>query len=265
LQIPYGAGATEMGALLGYRGVPEAEGGGKSLGRLMNELLPQMEGLGINLDLGALAKIDVISVDGCKNIPDALDRVTEKAAAANVALDESTVLVMPLDARHQLAWAAKEEADKRGFAFERHLPQGSDPDEGLPPAQEALGDVDEAASTMNDLCQEAQEAAQSALFGESISCMRHAVGIAVAHFGWCHYYTGHMLRYQHQVLRATGNDDNEREGIQFLKRMCHELEAQGPGETNEKLAACLQMLANEAEASDEDLAERLRTLASQVA
>ena len=88
----------------------------------MNELLPQMQGLGINLDLGALAKIEVISIDGCTNIAEALDGITEKATAAGVALDESTVLVMPLDARHQLAWAAKEEADRRGYAFERHLP-----------------------------------------------------------------------------------------------------------------------------------------------
>jgi hypothetical protein len=229
---------------------------------MLSEMMPQLSEM--NLSLGALSEVHQLRVDSASSIAEALDRLEQEAKKHGVALDDSTHVIFPLDSRHDLAWAIKEETEKRGYTFSRHIPDDAEPQDGIDPTPEPEGPAEEAAAKMNGLCQRALEVAQGANYSEAMSFMRQALGLAVTHFGWAHHYTGHMLRYLAQVLRATGNDSNTAEALLFLRRLCFVLEHETP-RTDNRLAQCLQRLAEETRSVDDPLAARLQTLAERVA
>lgn len=263
LEIPYGEGADSMGGTLGYRGLPGDGGDGAvaDINAMMSELMPQMADMGLNL--GALSEVQVLSTTGHKTVAETLDALATMAAEKDVELGEQTTVVFPLDARMSLAWSVKEEAEQRGFEFDRHIPHDAQPADGLVLAAEPTRDADDAAIHMNRLCEQAMAAGEGAEFGEAMTCMREAVGLAITHFGWTHHYTGHMVRYLGQFLRATGNDDNGRENVLYLRTLCYALEqdAGGRGEWSEQFVACLGTLSEEAEELDDaGIVARLQAL-----
>lgn len=65
----------------------------------------------------------ILAAEECKNIPEAIDKLLEMAKKHKIPLAQSFTLVFPLDDRHNLAWIVKEEADRRGWKFDREAPR----------------------------------------------------------------------------------------------------------------------------------------------
>ena len=91
LQIPYSHEALQLGVSLGYR-------------------------------IEAASEVQVERAGGFETLEQALAGISEQVETLDVTLGEDTVLVFPLDSRHELAWAVKDEADSRGWGFARYTP-----------------------------------------------------------------------------------------------------------------------------------------------
>lgn len=183
--------------------VPYAEGATR-----MRAALITFDPMGINLS-GPVA-----------NIPEAIS-VLKPAG-------DAVTLVYPHDDRHDLAWAAKEEADKRSWQFARHIPRILEIPPDLETAYESFDtgsaeDALDAAAAQRRILQLGEEGREYFSTGmdmlPAMRVLRHALWLALRFFGWQNPGTALMLRNLGYVLRATGNQDNIDEFIYLLRRM----------------------------------------------
>jgi hypothetical protein len=128
-------------------------------------------------------------------------------------------LVFPLDGRHALAGAALEEAQRRGFAFSRHLPPGEahwllDP-ESTDAAPDLSGEA--LAALLEKLGGEAGEAARDAELGEAMGILRQIVAVCARHSLLWDKKGLWALGALIEVAGATGNDDNLREAGELIR------------------------------------------------
>lgn len=160
------------------------------------------------------------------NIPEALVQIETLAGADR--LNSSTTLVYAHDDRHDLAWTVKEEADRRGWQFARHVPDILQ----IPPGEETAYESFETGSPEDVLPpREAQVLVMQLgeqgreYFGTgmdllpAMNVMRHALWLCLRHFGWQSPGTALTLRNFGYVLRATGNQDNMDEFIYLMRRL----------------------------------------------
>lgn len=159
------------------------------------------------------------------DVPAAIQEI-EKLAGEKIS--SAPVLVCPHDDRHDVAWVIKEEADKRGWGFSRHVT-------GLlqiPADRECAYEAFETGSAEDSLPQRDAQVLIMQLgeqgreyFGSgmdflpAMSVMRHSLWLALRHFGWQSPGTALTLRNLGYVMRATGNQDNIDEFIYLMRRL----------------------------------------------
>jgi hypothetical protein len=168
------------------------------------------------------AGVATLVVQDCVNIPETVDKLLAAATAAGIHAGGKLTLVYPLDPRHGLAWTVKDAADKRGWEFSRHVPE----------AEAAKGDayvpfwVARTGSADDGLD---QAAAQEKVFSlnrqgydcfssgmdllEAMGYLRHALQLCHQHLGLRHPAAVYTVRNLMATLRATGNHDNELDGL----------------------------------------------------
>jgi hypothetical protein len=173
--------------------------------------------------------IKLMELNNCTTIPSAVEEIYQQAIKTGIALDSSLTLVYPHDARHGLAWPAKEAADKRGFKFERQIPDtiklpfdlvtgyenfdtGSKEDSLSP---------DEAQQYIMQLNNEGHELYSSGELLEAMGPIRHALWMALRHFGWSLPITTYTIRNLGYILYGTGNNENQAEFIYLTGRMLY--------------------------------------------
>lgn len=147
------------------------------------------------------------------------------------------VLVCPHDDRHDVAWDVKEEADRRGWGFSRHVAGLLE----IPPDRETAYEAFDTGSAEDSMTpRDAQvmimqlgEQARE-YFGTgmdllpAMSVMRHSLWLALRYFGWRSPGTALTLRNFGYVLRATGNKDNTDEFIYLMRRLVFQWKAAPP-------------------------------------
>lgn len=160
------------------------------------------------------------------NIPEALAQLEGLVGADRLKTD--ITLVYAHDDRHDLAWTVKEEADRRGWQFARHVPdllkippseetayesfETGSPEDSLPPR--------EAQVLVMQLGDQGREYFGTGMdFLPAMNVMRHALWLCLRHFGWQSPGTALTLRNFGYVLRATGNRDNTNEFIYLMRRL----------------------------------------------
>lgn len=186
LDIPYAKDANKMRAVLAYS-EPEKE-----------------------------EYADLLKASDCKNIPEAVKKIFEEAESSDIMIDSTITLVYPLDDRHLLAGYARDEADKRKINFSRHIPDCMK----LPVAfetsyenfdtgsSEDTFDFDQAREMILQLNEEANDSFNRNDLLEAMGPLRHALWLALRHFGWKHPACAYTLRNLGYTLTATGNSDN---------------------------------------------------------
>jgi hypothetical protein len=181
----------------------------------------------------ARMRVEVIALEPLKLIrsstaADLQTALHEVETAAPLPSSGLPVLVCPHDDRHDVAWVVKEEADKRGWGFSRHV-------EGLlqiPPDRETAYESFDTGSPEDTLApRDAQVLIMQLgdqareLFGTgmdllpAMSVMRHSLWLALRYFGWRSPGTALTLRNLGYILRATGNQDNADEFIYLMRRL----------------------------------------------
>jgi len=74
-----------------------------------------------------------VEVAGCNDVPDAIEKCGAVIAELGLAMSKTFDLVYPRYAvsgplelaMHEIAWIVKDEAERRGFGFEREIPQAT--------------------------------------------------------------------------------------------------------------------------------------------
>jgi hypothetical protein len=173
---------------------------------------------------GAEVLSAVLGVDGrllveqdAPTLSTAIDRLLGGAAAVGLTGLRPTI-VLPLDGRHALAHQVLEEAHRRGWPFERHLPpgqgvhlidlDGADAEPQLP--------VEALPSRLEALSHEANEALRASELGEAIGILRQLLALSWRHLGLFHPNTLWVLENQLAVAGRTGSDDNVGEAIELV-------------------------------------------------
>lgn len=160
--------------------------------------------------------IRTIALENLPDIPLALERAMKTTTEQKITIGPEFTLVYPLDSRHGVAWAVKEEADKHSFQFSRHIPPDAVPDvEAYPGFAEITGSPedklsrDDSRALVMRLNAEAQEFFSTGMdLPDAMSSLRHALQVASARLGWNDPAMVYALRNFGYVMRATGNDEN---------------------------------------------------------
>lgn len=176
-----------------------------------------------------LIAFEPLSLTRSSGVPDLQAALRELETAAPLALPGVVpVLVCPHDDRHDVAWVVKEEADKRGWGFSRHVPGLLE----IPPDRETAYESFDTGSAEDSLApREAQVMIMQLgeqgreYFGTgmdllpAMGVMRHSLWLALRYFGWKSPGTALTLRNLGYILRATGNRDNTEEFIYLMRRL----------------------------------------------
>ncbi len=173
-----------------------------------------------------------IPIEGMMDIPGTVEAALKISSARNFVVSPDFTLVIPLDSRHGVAWVVKEEADKRSYAFSRHIPPHAipsmnayprfatvtgSPEDDLPAA--------EAKALVIRLNTEAQEFFSTGMdMPDAMSCLRHALQTASKHMGWTNPAMVYTLRNFGYVMRATGNDENLNEFLCLSRILADEFD-----------------------------------------
>lgn len=143
------------------------------------------------------------------DIPAVCDALLASAREAGHTASAVT-LVYPLDGRHQLAHLALEEAQRRGWRFERHLPRGAEPHlldlEGADAAP--TWEAGEVATLFDALIKEIQQAVQASELGEALAILRRLLALGLRHFGAWHPDTFWAASNLMRFAGGTGADAN---------------------------------------------------------
>ncbi|MBC7863478.1 MAG: hypothetical protein IAF38_10915 [Bacteroidia bacterium] len=174
-------------------------------------------------------KISVINSDGCRDIPETILKLENLAVEKGVLIDTSIVLVYPHDDRHGLAWPVKEQSEKKGWQFSRQIPA-----DFYPPAEDLIlySSFDDGSQEMHFDISGAQQkimnlnAAARDEFSEGdmlpvMGKLRHALRVSVRNLGWASPLTVYTLRNLLTAFNATGNYENQNEGIFLIKQLIH--------------------------------------------
>ncbi|MFL5730840.1 MAG: hypothetical protein ACJ75J_15230 [Cytophagaceae bacterium] len=184
--------------------------------------------------------IQVISIEGCKDIPDAVSKAEAEATQKKITIDHSLVLVIPLDDRMGLAWPVREMADNKKYEFSRHIPSNQFP----APAKlilysaynngsrEVTMEKEVAQQKIHELNEQAKQEFSGGDMLPVMTLLRHAMSLSVQHFGWTHPLTGFTLRNLMYCFRGTGNGDNEFEGKFLVLQMIEAFNASPPSRTS---------------------------------
>jgi hypothetical protein len=175
-------------------------------------------------------KVGLAETSDCKNIPEAVDKLFELAKDKGIAIDSSLTIVYPLDARHGLAYPAKETAEKKSVRFSRHIPDIMKLPVDLLTAYEIFdtgssedtASNDDAQRMVLDLNQEAVDSCNSGDLLEAMGPLRHALWLVLRHFGWHSPGTVYTLRNLGAVLNATGNDENRAETLYLIGKLVYQ-------------------------------------------
>ncbi len=224
LQIPYSHEALQLGVSLGYR-------------------------------IEAASEVQVERAGGFETLEQALAGISEQVETLDVTLGEDTVLVFPLDSRHELAWAVKDEADSRGWGFARYTPEGSLPGEGALIQPEPMPEQG-AGQYSFELCDRATVAARDQRLGDAFTLLREALGVTTTHLGWHSDATCGVLMYFVTLLVGSRSPENQGEALLLLRRLCHELDQQGSPPSSGAVAF-LERLVSWAQGLEPDLGRRL--------
>ncbi len=185
---------------------------------------------------------------GLQDIPQAVEAAFATGKELAVSFDDSVVLVFPLDHRMMLASVTRDCADQRKCGFSRHIPQGFLPDPTVFPfitetgSEEDTMDADHVRARLSDLFSEGEANIGTPDNLEAMSSLRHALRLAVHHFGWNHFGTAYVLRDLAALAIATGAEDNYRSCL-FLLRIFKQKLKQDEWEDTEFMSTLLGQIA----------------------
>jgi hypothetical protein len=190
----------------------------------------------------------------CKDVPDAIAQLEKIAGDKGISIEKNITLVYPLDMRHGLAWAVKENADKKGWQFSRHIPAGQYPDPGKlflyshfdNGSSEMTLDKPSASLRIIELQGEALDAMNDGDMLPVMGTLRHALSLSVTHEGWANSDTLMTLYLLLNAFARTGNPDNLTEGHFLVRQALMAINSRlpGPGTPgNDRLAANLNKIA----------------------
>jgi hypothetical protein len=161
----------------------------------------------------------VTSVRG-KDIPAVCDALLAAAKAAGHT-PSSVMLIDPLDGRHDLAHVMLEEANRRGWGFERHVPRGQEAhllDLDGADAEPALA-ASEISARIDELGQETQGAIDASELGEALGIARQALTMLVRHRGFWHPDTLWIASSLMDVAAQTGAGENIDEAAGLIEHV----------------------------------------------
>ncbi|HEY6159755.1 MAG TPA: hypothetical protein VI112_00990 [Bacteroidia bacterium] len=198
----------------------------------------------------------------CKDVPDAIAQLEKIAADNGISMGKEMLLVYPLDMRHGLAWAVKENADKKGWGFSRHIPAGQYPDPNKlilyshfdNGSSEMTLDKPSASLRIIELQGEALDEMSDGDMLPVMGILRHALSLSVTHEGWVNSDTLMTLYLLLNAFARTGNPDNINEGHFLVKQALMAITSRlpGPGTPgNDRLAANLDKIAAAVENNDD--------------
>lgn len=177
-----------------------------------------------------------IPIEKQSDIPGTVDTALRVASERKLIVGTDFTLVYPLDSRHGVAWAVKEESDKRSFQFSRHIPSNGMPTPADYPrfadttgSREDHLSREEARALVVRLNTEAQEFFSTGMdMPDAMSCLRHALQAASKHLGWTDPIMTYSLRNFGYVMRATGNAENLQEFLSLAGILASELGDNSP-------------------------------------
>jgi hypothetical protein len=152
------------------------------------------------------------------NVAMALDRLAASADKHHVTIGTPTV-VFPLDGRHGLAGAVLEEAQRRGWHFDRHLAPGNAHyllDFEGPDAGPGLG-ADALTAKLREVGAEVQAATNGHELAEAMSALRHVVTLCVPRDGWWAVRPLSALSSLVYIAAGTGNAENVGEACELVR------------------------------------------------
>jgi hypothetical protein len=155
-----------------------------------------------------------------KNIPAVCDALLAAAKEAGHAVS-SVALIDPLDGRHDLAHVALEEANRRGWGFERHVPRGQEAhllDLDGDDAEPALA-ASEIMARLGELGEETQSAIDASELGDALAIARQALTLLVRHRGFWHADTLWIASSLMDVAAQTGADANIDEAAGLIEHV----------------------------------------------
>ncbi len=155
-----------------------------------------------------------------KDIPAVCEALLVAAKAAGRPLS-SVVLIDPLDGRHDLAHILLEEANRRGWGFERHVPHGQEAhllDLDGADAEPALA-ASEIPARLDELGEETQGAIDASELGDALAIARQALTLLVRHRGFWHPDTLWIASSLVDVAAQTGAGENIDEAVGLLEHV----------------------------------------------
>ena len=181
-------------------------------------------------------EISVLTIEECKDIPQAVAKTEAEAAKKNISIDSTFTLVIPLDERMGLAWPVREQADNKKWEFSRHSPSAQFPaSEKLilyssfnTGSREMTMEKSIAQQQIQDLNEEAKEGFSGGDMLPVMTALRHAMNLSVQHFGWTHPMAAYTIRNLMYSFSATGNANNEFEGKFLVQQMMSAFKASPP-------------------------------------
>jgi len=208
----------------------------------------------------------------CSDIPAALQLLKDVAGENDILISEKTVLVFPLDSRHNLAWVVKETADKGGYGFSRNIPDDAYPPLDVPISEEIFStgsgedelSLEVAKERIIAFNNEGREYFQDAEFGEAMGYVRHALQLALKYFDWQSPIVAYTLLNLASTLRLTGNPENAREARALIQRMNYVLNIKRPqkDDWDDSAIHLLDIIANECQnLGDDSLSESISKIA----
>lgn len=237
LEVPYAEDATKMHAVLGFTDP-------------------------------AASSVQCLVKDDLPDIPAAIEALTSVGKTAGIQFDSSLVLVIPLDNRMMLASIVREQADKQGCNFSRHIPAEFYPNPADFPFITATGSAEDTLKPdfvrerLSNLYDEGEgEVERPGGLLDAMGPLRHALRLGVHHFGWNHFGTVYVLRDLAGTYIGTGADENMRECLFLVRILQSHIKPEEWGDDAELFTQLLGQLATGCETmGDAKLAEELRGL-----
>ena len=148
-----------------------------------------------------------------------------------ISIDANLTLVYPLDDRHGLAYAVKEQTEKNNWNFSRQIPSSNYPDAKNLIMYSAFDDGSNeinlekgaARTKILELNDSALSEFESGDMLPVMGILRQALRLSVMHFEWTHPLTLSIINNMVYTFGRTGNHENEYEGkfllLQFVNAM----------------------------------------------